>query len=105
MNKYVGCLHLSHAVVFPNLVPLHYFRFGYLTSKMYFNRPVNLNELQNSVRTEINFKVVGEPYNVLGLCPTKQLGEFYNCAALEKNYFRKLQVQNQSYQFICPPVN
>lgn len=38
----------------PDLTPLDFFLWGYLKSKVYFNRPNNLEELRQRIRAEVN---------------------------------------------------
>jgi hypothetical protein len=37
----------------PDLTPLDFFLWGYLKSKVYFNRPNNLDELRQRIRAEV----------------------------------------------------
>jgi hypothetical protein len=36
----------------PDLTPLNFFRWGYLKSKVYFNRPNNLDDIRQRIRAE-----------------------------------------------------
>ncbi|XP_023312530.1 uncharacterized protein LOC111692677 [Anoplophora glabripennis] len=69
----------------PDLTPLDYFLWGYLKSKVYFNRPNTIEELKDRIRNEIRaiqpdilHKVLQEFQWRMGYCQEVNGGHFEN---------------------------